>query len=56
MEGLQIKPRAGGKTRVTPDVRQRMVAVKKAHPECGPRRIADVLKLFPDSHQSIDCA
>ena len=45
-EGLEIKPRAGGTTRVTPDVRQRMVAVKQAHPEYGPRRIADVLKRF----------
>jgi len=46
VEGLEIKPRAGGNTRVTPEVRQRMVAVKKAHPEYGPRRIADVLKRF----------
>jgi transposase InsO family protein len=45
-EGLEIKPRAGGNTRVTPEVRQRMVAVKQAHPEYGPRRIADVLKRF----------
>ena len=37
---------AGGKPGVTPEVRQRMVAVKKAHPEYGPRRIADVLKRF----------
>lgn len=44
--GLQIKRRTGGSTRVTPEVRQRMVAVKKAHPEYGPRRIADVLKRF----------
>ena len=46
VEGLEIKRRAGGNTRVTPEVRQRMVAVKKAHPEYGPRRIADVLKRF----------
>ena len=29
-----------------PEVRERMVAVKKANPEYGPRRIADVLKRF----------
>ena len=46
VEGLEIKRRAGGNTRVTPEVRQRMVALKKAHPEYGPRRIADVLKRF----------
>ena len=46
VEGLEIKRRACGNTRVTPEVRQRMVAVKKAHPEYGPRRIADVLKRF----------
>ena len=46
VEGLEVKPRAGGNTRVTPEVRQRMVAVKEAHPEYGPRRIADVLKRF----------
>ena len=44
--GLEPKPRPGGKTSVTPEVRQRMVTVKKAHPEYGPRRIADVLKRF----------
>jgi transposase InsO family protein len=46
VEGLEIKRRACGNTRVTPEVRQRMVAVKKAYPEYGPRRIADVLKRF----------
>ena len=46
VEGLEVKPRAGGNTRVTPEVRQRMVAVKEAHPEYGPRRIADVLQRF----------
>ena len=46
VQGLEPKPRPGGKTRVTPEVRQRMVAVKKAHPEYGPRRIADILKRF----------
>ena len=46
VEGLEPKPRAGGKPSVPPEVRQRMVAVKKAHPEYGPRRIADVLKRF----------
>ena len=46
IEGLEVKPRAGGNTRLVPEVQQRMVAVKKAHPEYGPRRIADVLKRF----------
>ena len=46
IEGLEVKPRTGGNTRVPPEVRQQMVAVKKAHPEYGPRRIADVLKRF----------
>ncbi len=46
VEGLEIKPRSVGNKRVTPEVQQRMVAVKKAHPEYGPRRIADVLKRF----------
>ena len=45
-EGLQIKRRSGGDTKVALQVRQRMVAMKKAHPEYGPRRIADVLKRF----------
>ena len=45
-EGLEVKPRAGGNTRVPSEVREQMVAVKKAHPEYGPRRIADVLKRF----------
>jgi hypothetical protein len=31
---------------VAPEFGQRMVAVKKAHPEYGPRRIADLLKRF----------
>jgi transposase InsO family protein len=46
IEGLEVKPRSGGNTQVAPEVRERMVAVKKAHPEYGPRRIADVLKRF----------
>ncbi len=44
--GLEIKHPSGGKIRVPPEVRQWMVAVKKAHPEYGPRWIADVLKRF----------
>ena len=46
VEGLAVKPRSGGTTRVAPEVRERMMAVKKAHPEYGPRRIADILKRF----------
>ena len=45
-EGFEIKVRSGGNTRVAPGARQQMVAVKQAHPEYGPRRIADVLKRF----------
>ena len=43
---MEPKPRSGGKPSVSPEVRERMVAVKKVHPEYGPRRIADVLKRF----------
>jgi transposase InsO family protein len=46
VQGLEPKPRPGGNTRVAPEVRERMVAVKTANPEYGPRRIADVLKRF----------
>lgn len=46
VEGLEVKPRAGGNTRVSHEVLDRMVAVKQAHPEYGPRRITDVLKRF----------
>ena len=46
IEGLEVKPRSGGNTRVVPKVQERMVAVKKAYPEYGPRRIADFLKRF----------
>ena len=44
--GLEPRPRPGGKSSVTPEVKKRMITVKKAHPEYGPRRIADVLKRF----------
>ena len=46
VEALEIKRRTGTLPRVPSEIRQRMVAVKKAHPEYGPRRIADVLKRF----------
>ena len=46
VKGLEIKRRTATPPRVSSEVRQRMVAVKKAHPEYGPRRIADVLKRF----------
>ena len=46
VQGLEPKPRPGGNARVPPEVQERMVAVKKANPEYGPRRIADVLKRF----------
>jgi len=45
-EGLEPKQRASGKSKVPTEVRQRMVNLKKVHPEYGPRRIADVLKRF----------
>lgn len=56
VQGLEPKPRPGGNTSVTTEVREQMVAVKKAHPEYGPRRIADVLKRFfliPTSQSTI---
>ena len=56
VEGLEIKRRTGTPPRVPPEVSQRMVAMKKAHPEYGPRRIADVLKRFfliPTSPSSV---
>jgi transposase InsO family protein len=45
-EGLEPKRSTGGKKRFAAQVRQQMVAIKKDHPEYGPRRIADVLKRF----------
>jgi transposase len=45
-EGLEPKRHTGSKSRVPAEVRQRMVDIKKVHPEYGPRRIADVLKRF----------
>ncbi|MGD8543398.1 MAG: IS481 family transposase [Desulfobacteraceae bacterium] len=46
VEGLTPKPRPGGRPSVTPEIRERAIAVKQAHPEYGPRRIAEVLKRF----------
>lgn len=46
VEGLAPKPRPGGKPSVRPEVQERVIAVKKAHPEYGARRITDVLKRF----------
>ena len=43
-EGLLAKQRPGTKPRISPVVKKRIVNVKKAHPEYGARRIADVLK------------
>jgi transposase InsO family protein len=45
-DGLEPKRHPGGKSRVPSEVQQRMVDIKKVHPEYGPRRIADVLKRF----------
>jgi len=45
-EGLEPKRHIGSKSRVPVEVRQRMIDIKKVHPEYGPRRIADVLKRF----------
>jgi transposase InsO family protein len=45
-EGLEPKRSTAGRSRVPAEVRQRMVEVKKDHPEYGPRRITDVLKRF----------
>jgi transposase len=44
--GLEPKRRSGGASRVQNKARKKMVAVKRSHPEYGPRRIADVLKRF----------
>ena len=38
-EGLEPKQHTGGKSRVPAEVQQRMVDIKKVHPEYGPRRI-----------------
>jgi transposase InsO family protein len=46
VDGLTPKPRPGGKPSVKPEVKERVIAVKKAHPEYGARRITDVLKRF----------
>jgi putative transposase len=46
VEGLTPKPRSGGKPCVKPEIQERVIAVKKAHPEYGARRITDVLKRF----------
>ena len=46
VEGLTPKPRPGGKPSVKPEIKDRVIAVKKAHPEYGARRITEVLKRF----------
>jgi transposase InsO family protein len=46
VEGLTPKPRPGGKPCVKPEIQERVIAVKTAHPEYGARRITDVLKRF----------
>ena len=46
VEGLEPKPRSGGKNKVPSEICKQMVAAKKAHPEYGSRRISDVLKRF----------
>ena len=45
-EGLEPKCQSGGKKRVSDEVRRQALAVKRQHPEYGPRRITDVLKRF----------
>jgi transposase InsO family protein len=45
-QGLEPKKSTGGKSRIPAGIRQKMVNLKKVHPEYGPRRIADVLKRF----------
>lgn len=55
-EGLVAKPRTGKKSKLNETVKNRIVGMKKKHPEYGPRRIADVLKRFfmiPTSASSI---
>jgi transposase len=46
VDGLTPKPRPGGKPCVKPEIQERVIAVKKTHPEYGARRITDVLKRF----------
>jgi transposase InsO family protein len=46
VDGLTPKPRPGGKPCVKPEIQEHVIAVKKAHPEYGARRITDVLKRF----------
>jgi len=45
-QGLEPKRLVSRKSRVAEEVRQQAVAVKREHPEYGPRRITDVLKRF----------
>jgi len=44
--GLEPQRPVTRKSRVAEEVRQQAVAVKREHPEYGPRRISDVLKRF----------
>ena len=44
--GLEPKGPVSRRSRVPDEVRQQAVAVKREHPEYGPRRITDVLKRF----------
>ncbi len=44
--GLEPKRPVSRKRRVAEEIRQQAVAVKREHPEYGPRRISDVLKRF----------
>jgi hypothetical protein len=43
---LEPKRPVSRRSRVAEEVRQQAVAVKREHPEYGPRRITDVLKRF----------
>jgi transposase InsO family protein len=45
-QGLEPKRPVSRKSRVAEEVRQQAVAVKREHPEYGPRRITDVLRRF----------
>jgi transposase len=45
-EGLEVKRPVTRRSRVSDEVRQQALEVKREHPEYGPRRITDVLKRF----------
>jgi transposase InsO family protein len=45
-KGLQPKPRWASRTRLSPEVRDKIVDLKRTNPSYGTRRISDILKRF----------